>query len=85
MRKIIMSGLFAVAVVGLAYAGGDRDRHADYTNPKTPSAAPACKGFYGTDDNLSPCNDFCDKWRTDNQGATCECNDGKCAADDHNP
>lgn len=83
MRKIIMSGLFAIAVVGFAYAGGDRDRHADYTNPKTPSAAAACKGFYGTDDNLSPCNDFCTQWRTDNQGATCECSDGKCPADDH--
>ena len=83
MRKIIISGLFAIAVVGLAYAGGDRDRHADYTNPKTPSAAAACKGFYGTDDNLSPCNDFCTQWRTDNQGASCECNDGKCPADDH--
>jgi len=81
MRKIIMSGLFAIAVVGLAYAS-DRDRHADYSNPKTP-AVPGCKGFYGTDDNLTPCNDFCDQLRTDNQGATCACSDGKCPADDH--
>ena len=53
MRKIIMSGLFAVAVVGLAYAGSDHDRHADFSNPKTPTAAPGCKGFYGLDDNLT--------------------------------
>jgi len=83
MRKIIMSGLFAIAVVGLAYAA-DHDRHADFSNPKAPAAEPACKGFYNTDDNLTPCNDFCGQWRTDNQGATCECNDGKCPDDDHN-
>ena len=83
MRKIIMSGLFAIAVVGLAYAA-DRDRHADFSNPKAAAAGPACKGFYNLDDNLTPCNDFCGQWRTDNEGATCECNDGKCPADDHN-
>jgi hypothetical protein len=82
MRKIIMSGLFAIAVVGLAYAA-DHDRHADFSNPKTPNAAAGCKGFYNTDDNLTPCNDFCGQWRTDNQGGTCECTDGKCPADDH--
>ena len=82
MRKMIMSGLFAVAMVGLASAA-DRDRHADFNNPKAPTAAAGCKGFYGTDDNLTPCNDFCGQWRTDNDGATCECGDGKCAADDH--
>ncbi|HXN13291.1 MAG TPA: hypothetical protein VN865_09310 [Candidatus Acidoferrales bacterium] len=83
MRKIIISGLFAIAIAGLALAAGsDRDRHADFSNPKTP-AAPGCKGFYNTDDNLTPCNDFCGQWRTDNVGATCECTDGKCPADDH--
>ena len=76
MRKMIMSGLFAIAVVGLAYAA-DRDRHADFNNPKTPAAAAGCKGFYNLDDNL------CGQWRTDNQGGTCECTDGKCPADDH--
>ncbi len=81
MRKIIMSGLFAVAVVGLAYAGSDHDRHADFSNPKTPTAAPGCKGFYGTDDNLTACSDFCGQYRTDNPGATCDCDDGKCPAD----
>ena len=81
MRKMILSGLFTIAIVGLASAA-DRDRHADYSNPKTPNAA-QCKGFYNLDDNLSPCNDFCGQWRTDNAGATCECSDGKCPADDH--
>jgi hypothetical protein len=84
MRKIIMSGLFAIAVVGLAYAA-DRDRHADFSNPKTPTAPAGCKGFYGTDDNLTACSDFCGQYRTDNAGATCDCNDGKCPADDHTP
>jgi hypothetical protein len=82
MRKMILSGLFAIAVVGLAYAA-DRDRHADFSDPKTPTAAAKCKGFYNLDDNLTPCNDFCGKYRTDNEGATCECTDGKCPADDH--
>jgi hypothetical protein len=82
MRKIIMSGLLAIAVVGLAYAA-DHDRHADFNDPKTPAAAPGCKGFYGTDDNLTPCSDFCSQYRTDHEGATCECSDGKCPADDH--
>lgn len=82
MRKIIISGLFAIAVAGLAYAS-DRDRHADYTDPKAPATATACKGFYNLDDNLSPCNDFCGQWRTEHEGASCECSDGKCPADDH--
>jgi hypothetical protein len=81
MRKMIMSGLFVIAFVGVAFAI-DRDRHADYSNPKAP-AAPQCKSFSGTDDNLTACNDFCGQWRTDNQGATCACDDGKCPADDH--
>ena len=84
MRKIIMSGLFAIAVVGLAFAA-DRDRHADFSSPKTPTAAAGCKGFYGSDDNLTACTDFCGKFRTDNDGATCDCTDGKCPADEHNP
>jgi hypothetical protein len=84
MRKMIMTGLFAIAVAGLAFAA-DRDRHADISNPKTPTAAAQCKGFYGTDDNLTACTDFCGKYRTDNDGATCDCTDGKCPADDHNP
>jgi hypothetical protein len=33
------------------------------------------------DDNLSPCSDFCEQYRTDNPGATCACGDGKCPAD----
>jgi hypothetical protein len=84
MRKIIVSGLFAIATVGLAFAA-DIDRHADFSNPKAPTAAAGCKGFYGTDDNLTACSDFCEKWRTDNDGATCACSDGKCPADEHNP
>jgi hypothetical protein len=83
MRKIIMSGLFAIAIVGLAFAA-DRDRHANYTDPKAPAAAAAlCKGFYGTDDNLSACNDWCGEFRTSNAGASCACDEGKCPADDH--
>jgi hypothetical protein len=82
MRKIILSGLFAIAAVGLAFAA-DRDRHASFTDPKAPSAVAQCKGFYGTDDNLSACNDFCGEWRTANAGGTCGCDDGKCPADDH--
>ncbi len=70
MRKIIMSGLFAIALVGLAFAM-DIDRHADFSNPKAPTAAAGCKGFYGTDDNRTACDDFCGQYRTDNEGATC--------------
>ena len=66
MRKIMVSGLFAIATVGLAYAA-DMYRHANYGNPKAPTGAAECKGFYGTDDNLTACNDFCEKWKTDNE------------------
>jgi len=82
MRKILMSGLFAIAVVGLAFAA-DRDRHANVTDPKAPAAVAQCKGFYGTDDNLTLCNDFCGEWRTGNAGGTCACDEGRCPADDH--
>ena len=82
MRKIIVSGLFAIAVAGLAFAA-DRDRHANFTDPKAPAAAAQCKGFYGTDDNLTACSDFCEKWRPANEGGTCDCDDGRCPADDH--
>lgn len=82
MRKIIVSGIFLIAVAGLAYAA-DRDRRANYTDPKAAGAAQAqCKGFYGTDDNLSACNDFCNQWTAAHEGSTCACDDGKCAADD---
>jgi hypothetical protein len=47
-------------------------------------AAALCKGFYGTDDNLSACNDWCGEFRTSNAGASCACDEGKCPADDHN-
>jgi len=83
MRKIIMSGLFAIAIVGLALAA-DRDRHANFTDAKaSPAGVAQCKGFYGTDDNLSACNDWCGQYRTSNEGATCACDEGKCPADDH--
>ena len=81
MRKLLVSAAFAIALVGVAWAA-DRDRHASYTDPKTPETA-QCKGFYGTDDNLTACNDFCSQYRTDNSGAKCTCEDGKCPADDH--
>jgi hypothetical protein len=81
MRKLLVSAAFAIAVAGIAWAA-DRDRHASFTDAKTPGTA-QCKGFYGTDDNLTPCNDFCAQYRTDNTGAQCTCDDGKCPADDH--
>lgn len=82
MRKLIVSAIFVVAVGGIAWAA-DRDRHASFTDPKAPNAEAQCKGFYGTDDNLTLCNDFCGQYKTDNQGANCSCDDGKCPADDH--
>ena len=62
MRKIIMSGLFAVAVVGLAYAGADHDRHADFSNPKAPAAAPggaarAPAAALAGKDSILPCKE----------------------------
>ena len=81
MRKLLVSAAFAIALLGVAWAA-DRDRHASFTDPKTPETA-QCKGFYGTDDNLTACNDFCAQYRTDNSGAACSCDDGKCPADDH--
>jgi hypothetical protein len=82
MQRIIMSGLFAIALVGLAFAM-DIDRHADFSNPKAQPAAAGCKGFYGTDDNRTACDDFCGQYRSVNDGATCACTEGKCPADDH--
>ncbi len=82
MQRIIMSGLFAIALVGLAFAM-DIDRHADFSNPKAQPAAAGCKGFYGTDDNRTACDDFCGQYRSANEGSTCACTEGKCAADDH--
>ena len=81
MRKLLVSAAFAIALLGVAWAA-DRDRHASFTDPKTPETT-QCKGFYGTDDNLTACNDFCAQYRTDNSGAACACDDGKCPADDH--
>jgi len=83
MRKLISSGLFAAVLAGIAFAANDRDRHADYTDPKKPGVT-QCKAFYDTEDNLTLCSDWCGKYKTENEGATCECGDGKCAADDHN-
>jgi hypothetical protein len=82
MRKLLVSAVFVIAVAGIGWAA-DHDRHATFTDPKTPSAPAQCKGFYATDDNLTPCNDFCAQYRTDNSGAACACDDGKCPADDH--
>lgn len=81
MRKLILSGLFAAALAGIAFAA-DRDRHADFTDAKTPTVK-QCKAFYDTEDNLTLCNDWCGKFKTENAGATCSCDEGKCAADDH--
>ena len=82
MRKIIMSGLFAIAVAGLAFAA-DMIVTPTSAIPRRQPPRAGCKGFYGTDDNRTACNDFCGKYRTDNEGATCACSDGKCPADDH--
>jgi hypothetical protein len=83
MRKLIIAAVFMTGIAGIAFAGVDRDRHANFTDPKTPGAAAQCKGFYGLDDNLTACNDYCAQYRTANEGATCACDDGKCPADDH--
>lgn len=82
MRKLIMSVVFVIGLAGIAFAV-DRDRHANFSDPKAPAAAAQCKGFYGLDDNLTACNDYCQQYVTANQGATCTCDDGKCPADDH--
>ena len=82
MRKIIMSGLFAIAVVGLAFAA-DIDRHADFSNPKTPTAARGVQRLLRHRRQPdSPATISAGKYRTDNEGATCACSDGKCPADD---
>ena len=82
MRKLIMSVVLVIGLAGIAFAV-DRDRHANISDPKAPAAAAQCKGFYGLDDNLTACNDYCAQYRTANEGATCACDDGKCPADEH--
>jgi hypothetical protein len=82
MRKLIIAVIFTASVAAIGWAA-DIDRHASFTDPKTPDAAAQCKGFYGSDDNLTACNDFCSNYRTQNEGAKCGCEEGKCASDDH--
>jgi hypothetical protein len=82
MRKLILLAVLALMFAGIAGAV-DLDRHATISDPKTPNAPTQCKGFYGTDDNRTACNDFCSQYRTQNQGADCRCDEGKCSADDH--
>jgi hypothetical protein len=81
MPRLLMSAAFVVALVSIASAV-DIDRHATYSDPKTPNAAAQCKGFYGTDDNRTACDDWCTQFRSANVGADCQCDDGKCAADE---
>jgi hypothetical protein len=80
MRRLVVSVGLVVALAGLAWSA-DIDRHASFSEPNNANAS-QCKGFYGTDDNLTACNDFCTQFRTDNQGAPCKCDEGKCATDD---
>jgi len=80
MRKVFLLTVFVFTFVGLAGAV-DLDRHA--TIAENPSAPAQCRGFYGTDDNRTACEDFCSQYRTQNGGADCRCDEGKCPADDH--
>ena len=82
MRKLIVSAALVAMLAGIAFAA-DHDRHASYTDPSAADkgASALCKGFYGQDDNLSPCQDWCDKWREGHEGALCDCSDGRCDAD----
>ena len=83
MRKLIVAAAFAAVVAGLAFAA-DQARHATYTDPSAADkgATALCKGFYGEDDNRSPCQDWCAQWLHAHAGASCDCSDGKCAADE---
>jgi hypothetical protein len=81
MRRLLMAAVFMVAIAGIAGAV-DIDRHATFNDPKAPSTAPQCKGFYGTDDNRTACDDWCTQFRTAHAGADCQCAEGKCAADE---
>lgn len=83
MRKLIVITALVAMLGGLAFAA-DQDRHATYTDPSAADkgATALCKGFYGEDDNRTPCQDWCEQWRGAHDGATCECSDGKCAADE---
>jgi len=82
MRKILLLCVFVFTFAGVAGAL-DLDRHATIADPKSPSAPAQCKAFYGTDDNRTACDDFCSQYRTQNAGADCRCDEGKCPADDH--
>jgi hypothetical protein len=81
MRKIVMSVALVLAIASMAWAV-DIDRHATISNPKTPNQPATCKGFYGTDDNRTACDDFCSQFRAQNSGADCQCDEGKCTADE---
>ena len=83
MRKLIATAAFLAMVAGIAFAA-DHARHATYTDPSAANkgAVALCKGFYGEDDNRSPCQDWCEQWRQSHEGATCECAEGKCDADE---
>lgn len=84
MRKLIVTAAFIAMVAGVAFAA-DQDRHAAYTDPSAADkgATALCKGFYNSDDNRTPCQDWCEQWTQaqGHEGAKCECVDGRCDAD----
>ncbi|HEY6394507.1 MAG TPA: hypothetical protein VIX12_03750 [Candidatus Binataceae bacterium] len=82
MRRYLLAAGLVVALSGVVYAL-DRDRHADYTDPSAAADATAqCKGFYNTDDNLTACQDWCEQYKSQHEGASCKCDDSKCPADE---
>jgi hypothetical protein len=83
MRKLLMTAGCLLLAATLAWAA-DRDRHANYTDPSAADKGTQtlCKGFYGEDDNLTPCQDWCQQWIEAHEGASCACGDEKCAQDE---
>jgi len=82
MRKVILAVVFVVAGAASAFTA-DLDRHANYTDPSAADkgATVLCQGFYDKDDNRTPCQDWCQKWLEGHESGSCECTEGKCAAD----
>jgi hypothetical protein len=79
-RILVVAFLFAI-FTGSAFAA-DIDRHGNYTEKDASgAAADKCKNFSGTDDNRSPCMDWCSAYKTADPTAACSCDDGACPPD----
>ena len=86
MRAFLITSVMVTLLMGLAFAAADIDRHADYTDPAAGANARAqCRSFTKLDDNRTPCNDFCASWNKDHPGATCNCSEDKCPAEQGQP